>query len=91
MTALPRREREARAFRNSLETFHDPFEALNHIYGSSATWSAVHLVAEALIGREVKGVWLAWGIIEYVNKLPDGKERLRKACEDALHHWEESP
>ena len=71
---LVRERNKLAAFRHALQ-FYEPYEALQHTRGVGATWDAVRRLAGALMKAEVKDVALAWQIVRYVKKLPDGDTR----------------
>ncbi len=54
----------------------------------TATWDAVRRVAAEIIQWHCPDVGTAWGIVGFVDKLPDGKKRLQDAVDAALAKWE---
>ena len=93
--SVEKRERRLKRERNKLERFRHATkflgnDGLHHIVGFTTTWDAVRRVAGCAIGVGwVQDVPTAWAIVSFVEKLPDGPERLRKATEEAIRCWEE--
>ncbi|MDZ4250927.1 MAG: hypothetical protein U0990_12700 [Candidatus Nanopelagicales bacterium] len=81
-----RQRRELAAFRHALRFF-EPVEALRNTFGFQATWNAVRRVAAALIGTEVKDVFVAWQIVYFARDISGGKRRLKAATNCAVEQW----
>lgn len=56
-------------------------------YSLPATWSAARRVATEVIRWPVDDVRVAWGILAFVDKLPDRDAHLRAAVERATAQW----
>lgn len=93
--SVDKRARRAKRMQNDLARFQHAlrffgtYEALSHTVGFRAVWDAVRRVATDLIGWWVADVGTAWGIVGYVNKLPDGAERLKMATDVAVQRWQD--
>lgn len=66
----------------------DPAEALHWVASFPAVWNGVRRLAGCAIGWHVTDVMLAWQIVGFIKKLPDGKERLKAAANDAVAQWQ---
>ena len=51
------------------------------------TWHAARRVAGALICADVRDVSVAWAVLYYVHRLPDGAARLKEAVIQAERGW----
>lgn len=52
-----------------------------------ATWAAVRRVAGEVIGFPVESVQVAWALLYFTSRLPDGETRLAAAVRAARDRW----
>lgn len=88
---LKRERMKVQRFRRSVEHYrqYPPIEPdVFSVASFTASWDAVRRAASELIQTDVRDVMVAWQIVHFVHKLPDGKKRLQTAVDDALAKWE---
>lgn len=85
---LQRMQRELDLVQHKWSHASDPVDALHWVANFPATWHGVQRLAQCAIGWYVKDTMLAWTIVEFIQKLPDGKERLKAAAEEAVAQWQ---
>ncbi len=89
---VKRRQLKVARFRRSVEHYrkYPPIHPdVCSLASLTATWDAVRRVAAEIIQWHCPDVGTAWGIVRFVDKLPDGKKRLQAAVDAALAKWEQ--